>query len=214
MTDVKTLKIVECTGFTKEEAFRYLKFKPDGALPGCNATQAWRRAGSPNVNSKAFRRFIIDQLNKKTKNEPGLGIHIVIEPPIRDTRKHPYIIINNKTPGTRDWKIAYEIREDKLDISNYREPVYDEYGDPIENEYNESVDISVIEPGPIVEVCDSKADALDKMKQLISTTHKCYSLKIVKVPNLAPLAAFGFYRPSSGAKKGIYVACGIEKEIE
>ena len=205
------LKIIECNGFTKEEAFKNLKFDPNSVIPGCNATQAWHKAGCPNVNSNAFKRFVIDQLEKKTKNAPGLGIHIVIEPPIRDTRKHPYVIINNKTPGTRDWKIIYEIREDQLDMSNLKEPIYDEYGDPTE-EFDESVEISVIQPGPIVEVCDSKAEALDKMKELITATHKCYSLKIVKVPNLAPLAAFGFYRPSSGSKEGTYIACGIEKE--
>ena len=76
------------------------------------------------------------------------------------------------------------------------------------------MEISVTEPGLVVEVCDSKAEALDKMKKLITTTHKCYSILPVKVPNIAPIAAFGLYTPSSGAKEGTFIACGINKTEE
>ena len=206
------LKIIECTGYTKEEAFANLKFNPDSpVVPGSNATQAWGKVGKPNVNTLAFKRFIVEQLEEKTKNEPGYGIYIVIDPPIRDIRKRPYTVVNCKATATREWKFVYHIREDKLDINYLKEPIYDEYGE-LTDESEESMEISILEPGLIVATCESKAEALVKMKELITETHKCYSILPAKVPDITPVAAFGFYTPSSKAKKGTYIACGFEKE--
>lgn len=206
------LKIVECKGFTKDEAFANLNFDPNSSvIPGVNATQAWTRAGKPNVNSLEFKRFVIEQLEEKVKNKPGFGIHIVIEPPIKDIRRRPYTVVNCKAVATREWKIVYYIREDKLDINYLKEPIYDEFGE-LTSESEESMEVSIVKPGEIVEVCESKAEALAKMKELISATHKCYSILVVKEPNIAPIAAFGFYTPSANAKEGLFIACGFDKE--
>ena len=208
------LKIVECKGFTKDEAFANLGFDPNSpVIPGTNATQAWNKAGRPIVGSLDFKRFITQQLEEKTKNEPGFGIHIVLDPPVKDIRRRPYTVINNKATGTREWRFVYQIREDVLDVNWLAEPIIDENGNLVQAG-EEVMEISVTEPGLVVEVCDSKAEALEKMKQLITATHKCYSIIPVKVPDIAPIAAFGIYTPSSGAKEGIFVACGINKEKE
>ena len=74
------------------------------------------------------------------------------------------------------------------------------------------MEISVVEQCKIVEVCESKADAFKKVKDLITATHKCYSIIPIKVPDIAPIAAFGIYTPSSNAKEGTFIACGINKE--
>ena len=196
------LKIIECTAYTKEAAFANLKFNPDSpVVPGSNATQAWGKVGKPNVNTLAFKRFIVEQLEEKTKNEPGYGIYVVIDPPVRDIRKRPYTVVNCKATATREWKFVYHIREDKLDINYLKEPIYDEYGE-LTDESEESMEISILEPGLIVATCESKAEALVKMKELITETHKCYSILPAKVPDITPVAAFGFYTPSSKAKKG------------
>ena len=51
------LKIVECKGYTKEEAFANLRFDPNSPIiPGTNATQAWNRAGKPIPGSLDFKR--------------------------------------------------------------------------------------------------------------------------------------------------------------
>lgn len=211
---MSNLKIVECKGFTKDEAFAKLRFDPNSAvIPGVNATQAWNKAGRPNVNSVDFKRFVVQQLEEKTKNVPGYGIHVVIEPPIKDIRRRPYTVVNNKATGTREWKIVYQIRQDELDINYLTEPVYDEYGELTE-ESIESMEISVIKQGLVVDVCESKAQALAKMKELITATHKCYSIIPIKIPDIAPIAAFGFYTPSSNAKEGLFIACGFEKVEE
>lgn len=206
------LKIVECKGFTKDEAFANLNFDPNSTVVnGANATQAWKKAGKPIPGTNEFKQFVAQQLEEKTKNTPGFGIHIVLEPSTKDIRRRPYTVINNKATSTREWKFVYQIREDKLNVMYYSDPEYDEDGELVESG-EESMSVSVIEPGLIVEVCDSKAEALEKMKQLITATHKNYSILAVKVPNISPIAAFGLYTPSSGAKEGTYIACGINKE--
>lgn len=206
------LQIEECKGFTKEEAFAHLKFNPNSpVIPGTNATQSWNKAGRPNVNTMEFRRFVAQQLEEKTKNQPGYGIHIVLDPPIKDVRRRPYTVINNKATGTREWKFVYCIREDILNVNLSPKHTLDENGDIIiSNE--ETKEISVTEPGLIVEICDSKAEALDKMKELITATHKCYSILAMKIPDIAPIAAFGLYTPSASAKEGTFIACGINKD--
>ncbi len=205
-----SFKIVECQGFTKDEAFADLNFDPNNpAISGTNATQAWNKAGRPIVGTLDFKRFAIQQLEEKTKSLPGYGIHIVLDPPSKDVRKRPYTIINNKAVGTRKWKFQYAIREDILDIAKFNTPVYDEYGEVSGTE--EQTGVSVVKPGIIVEICDSKAKAFEKAKQLTSKTHKCYSIMAIKVPDIAPIAAYCIYTPSASAKKGTFVACGIEK---
>jgi len=147
---------------------------------------------------------------KKTKNEPGYGIHIVLDPPIRDIRKRPYTIINNKATSTREWKFQYWIREDVLDITWFTEPKYDEYDGEIEST-EEKFAINVAKPGQVVEICDNKAKALEIVKDLITQTHKSYSILAVKVPNIAPISAYCLYTPSISAKEGTFIACGINK---
>jgi len=205
------LKIVECHGFTKDEAFADLNFDPNNpAIPGTNATQAWNKAGKPIPGTLDFKRFVIQQLEDKTKMYPGYGIHIVMDPPARDVRKRPYTIVNNKATGTREWTLQYWIREDVLDTTKFNALKYDEYGDPDGTE--EQTVIGVVEPGIIREICNSKAEAFDKAKELTSQTHKCYSILAVKTPDIAPIAAYCIYTPSSNAKEGTFIACGIEKK--
>lgn len=209
----EVLKMIECRGFTKDEAFKDLNFDPNNpVIPGVNATQAWNKAGSPIPGTVDFKRFITLQLEEKTKYKPGYGIHIVLSPPVRDIRRRPYSIINNKTAGTREWTFKYYIREDMLDVTWLDDYEQNEDGEIVQAD-TESMEITVTQPGPVVEICDSKAEALRKMKDLITATHKCYSILPVKVPNITPVAAFGLYTPSNGAKEGIFLACGINKEI-
>lgn len=151
-------------------------------------------------------------MQQKTGSQPGYGIHIVIDPPTKDVRTRPYTIVNNKVEGTREWRFVYWIREDVLDVSTEITKSLDEYGEDIE-EIADKV-ISVIETGRIVEMCDSKAEAIDKVKELTSATHKCYSILAVKVPNIAPIAAYCIYTPSASAKEGTFIACGINSRVD
>lgn len=202
---MSVLKIVECKGFSKEEAFASLKFDPDSpVVQGCNATQAWTKAGKPVPGTKDFKLFAIEQLEKKTKNEPGYGIYIVIDSPKEDIRLRPYTIINNKTEEIRNWTLTYIIREDKLSITSS--------GEETEDDAENIADIWVVEPGLVVAKCFSKSEAIEKVKELITQTHKNYSIIPIKTTNITPIAAFGLYTPSNNAKKGTFFAIGIDKE--
>ncbi len=207
------LKIIECKGYTKDEAFKNLNFDPNSVvISGANATQAWAKAGKPVIGSVAFKRFIIQQLEDKTKNQPGYGVHIVLDPPVQDIRKRPYTIINNKVSGTREWKFIYQIREDILDLNILSTPTIDDDGNLVTTDGEAAIDVSVVSPGMVVEVCSSKSEAVNKVKELITANRRSYTIVPVKVPDIAPIAAFGIYTPSSGAKEGTFIACGIDRE--
>lgn len=204
------LQIIECKGFSKEEAFAKLKFNPlHPIIPGPNVTCAWKKAGKPVPGTQKFKRFITEILDKKTKNMPGYGVYITLEPGRKDTRKCPFTIISNKPGGIRVWNTVYQIREDELEVNTVKQNNYDDEGNEIEEE---NLEISITKPGLIVDTCASKSEALKKMKKLIAANHRCYSMIPIKVPNLAPIAAFGIYNPSINAKEGTFVACGINNE--
>lgn len=210
MTDI--LKIKECSGFTKEEAFKNLKFNPDCSIvKGCNSTQAWIKSGKPFPGTTEFKRFASQQLMEKTKLQPGYGLYIVLENPIADIRKRPYTIINNKTETTREWSFVYFIREDELELSSFPTKTIDEYGDEIEGA--DEIDVSIVKMGRIVDQCDSKAEAIQRMKELTSKNHKDYSALAVKVPDINPIAAYSVYTPGANTKEGKFIAFGIDAEV-
>ena len=210
MEDV--LKIKECSGFTKEEAFKDLKFNPDCSLiKGANATQAWIKYGQPFPGTIEFKKFATQQLAEKTRLQPGYGLHIVLENPISDTRKRPYTIISNKTETTREWSFVYLIREDELKLTNLAQKDVDNYGDEIEG--TPELDVSVVKMGRIIDQCNSKAEAIQRMKELTSTNHKDYSALAVKVPDINPIAAYSIYTPGANTKMGKFVAFGINSEV-
>lgn len=206
------LKIKECKGFTKEEAFKNLKFNPDCSfVKGANATQAWIKYGQPFPGTKDFKIFASQQLAEKTRMQPGYGLYIVLESPVLDTRKKPYTIINNKTQTTREWTFVYLIREDELELTNLPTNELDQYGDEIEDA--SEIDVSIVKMGNIVGQCESKSKAIQLMKELTSKNHKDYSALAVKVPNINPIAAYSIYTPGANTKEGKFVAFGIDAEV-
>lgn len=203
-----TLKIKDCSGYSKEEAFANLNFDPNNVLiKGSNATQAWIKHGRPSPGTKNFKIFAIQQLAEKTKNKPGYGLHIVLEGSVEDNRKRPYFVVNNKTTATREWTIAYLIREDELEAECI----------PDEDSYDENatkIDVNIIKMGQIVDTCESKAEALEKMKQLTTETHKDYTALAVKLPDINAASAFCLYTPGKKTKKGHFIAFGYDKEVD
>lgn len=199
-----SFEIKECIGYTREDAFKNLKFNPMLAK-GSNCTQAWNNAGNPIPGTNEFKKFIVQQLNDKTGNIPGLGIHISIDPPINDTRSHPYTTVNYKTEGVRKWEFTYLIREDELEISKpYKE--IDEDGDEIVDAKN--IDINIVSYGKVVSQKGSKAKAFEEAKKLTTATHKSYTIIPVKIPNRSKIAGHCIYTPSASSKKGKWIVAG------
>lgn len=208
---MEQLKIVECHGYTRDEAFEDLKFDPTcSAIRGTNATQAWNKYGNPIPGTLEFRRFVSQQLMEKTKCVPGLGLYIVLEQPVQNTRKRPYTIINMIGKGTREWILKYQIREDDIVVDSLPEKSVDFDGNLIDGE--EIPDINIAKIGPVVAEADSKADAIIKAKELTTLTHKNYSVIPIKVPDKTPVSAFTLYTPALRTKEGVYIAFGIDRE--
>ena len=205
------LKIVECHGYTREDAFKDLHFDPAClAIRGNNATQAWIKSGKPIPGTLDFRRFVSQQLMEKTKFVPGLGLYIILEAPVQDTRKRPYTLINMIGKGTREWILKYQIRADEIVVDSLPSKSIDFDGELIDGE--EIPNISIAKVGPVIEECDSKADAITEAKRLTAITHKNYSIIPIKVPDKTPVSAFTIYTPASKTKEGIYIAFGIDRE--
>lgn len=205
------LKIVECKGYTRDEAFANLNFNPNHiAISGVNCTQAWTKIGRPLPGTKAFNIFITEQLAEKTKNVPGLGLYIVIDPPIQDIRKRPYSIINNPVEGTRDWTLVYQVREDDLNITELPSGSVNEDGDYIIDSTKTSIDIASI--GKVIAECSSKAEALAEAKRLTTDNKRSYTIVPVKIPDLAKISAYCVYTPSAKAKEGTFIAFGFNEE--
>lgn len=207
---METLKIIECKGFSKEEAFMDLHFVPDLiAVKGCNCTQAWIKAGKPVPGSNLFKRFAIQQLTEKTHNVEGLGLYIVLEQPVSDTRKRPYTIVNNVATGTRTWTFKYQIREDDIIVDKMPNIVEDENGDLKKDGYTQEITIAKV--GLVIGEYDSKQDAINAAKELTILKHKNYSIIPIKVPDITPVAAYSLYTPAAGTRMGTYVAFGYNK---
>lgn len=205
------MKIQECKGFTKEEAFKDLGFIPNhAAIPGCNCTQAWNKVGRPMPGTRDFRIFAAEQLVEKTKNVAGLGLHIVVEAPIVDSRKRPYTIINNVVDGTREWTFKYMIFEADIIMDEFPTTTTDDNGDLVKGE--SFTEPSIAEYGKIIEIVDNKADALNRVKELTTKNKRSYAFYAVKVPDRMPIAGYSIYTPSSGTKEGTYVAFGFNVE--
>ena len=101
-------KKMEVSGATKAEALAKAPFEIHS-----DATQAyklWKEKHVDGVTEDDKLQFMLNQLNKKTKNAQGLGLVITIDPAVADTRERPYTIVDKKNEqGTRKYKRIYEI---------------------------------------------------------------------------------------------------------
>lgn len=187
------MKIVEVQAYSKDKALKasnldieekYLK----------NATQAWRKSGSP-VSQKELNRFM-EEYFKKTK---GSSAYIVVSSATDDTRLRPYSVINEATTGKRKTKTTYQIKEATFNTKNTT----------VTNEEGEKVEVTKVEVlslGAVEEKAEKKDVAVKKMKELIDANKKDYVIEIVKeVTEGQRYAAYGKYTPSSSAKMGTFI---------
>lgn len=111
--ELKQFKMMEVTGFTKEEAFAKAPFTIMG-----NATTAFQRwkEEQPVLTRTRLKLFLIDYLEQKTKNTCGLGFSITLEPNLYVPRKYPYEFINHKSKKLRrKYKHFYELVDANTD---------------------------------------------------------------------------------------------------
>ena len=80
-------KRMEVSGATKEEALAKAPFDIMG-----DATQAfklWKKKQLNGVTDSDIKQFMLDYLNKKSKNVAGVGFAITLESAVADTRERP-----------------------------------------------------------------------------------------------------------------------------
>ena len=205
------IKIVECQGYTKQQAFADLHFDPACvAIRGSNATQAWVKEGKPIPGTLGFKQFAAQQLMEKTKCVPGFGLYIVLTPPVQDTRRRPYSLVNMIGRGTREWILQYQIREDVLSVNTLPNKEVDHDGTLIDAD--EALDVCITEIGPVIAQYDSKLEAITEAKRLTAMTHKNYSIVPIKVPDKTPISAYVLYTPAKNTQEGVYIAFGIDHD--
>ena len=159
-----------------------------------NATQAWKKAGSP-MNTKELNRFMAEYIKKNKL----VGAYLVIEPSADDTRLRPYSVINETTTGKRKTTTTYQIKEADLKVKY--STVINEAGEAVE-----VPSVEVIGVGAVEARADKKDLALRLMKELIEENHKDYVVEIVKeVTEGQKYAGYGQYTPSRSAKLGKFL---------
>ena len=188
------MKVIEAQGFSKEKALTTtgLDVEMDRLK---NATQAWKKAGSP-MSQKQLNQFMSEYIKKNKV----VGAYLVIEPASDDTRLRPYNVINEVTDGKRKVKTVYQIKEGEFKTKV--EKSTDEEG----KEVLKTVVIGVEQLGAVVATADKKDTALKLMKELIETNKRDYVIEIVKeVVEGKKYAGYGQYTPSKSAKQGKFM---------
>lgn len=162
-----------------------------------NATQAWKKAGSP-MSTKAINEFVGDYLKK---HKPA-GIYLVVDPASNDTRKRPYSVINEVTKGARKYATVYQVIEG--DFTNKPSTVEVETE---EGMVETSVDnVTVTEEGIVVGETAKKDDAFKLAKELVEENKRSYVVKLAKkVVEGQEYAGYVGYTPSKSAKLGKFM---------
>lgn len=224
------MKTVEAQGYNKEKALEAtgLDVELDRLK---NATQAWKKAGSP-FNTKDLNRFMADYI----KNKKAVGAYIVVENASDDTRLRPYTVINETTIGKRKAITVYQIKEAELTVKYntekrivvdkvtneekeievlvpyHKETIEVEVEDKETGEKTtklkevEIPNVKVISVGAVEARADKKETALKLMKDLIEENKKDYVIEIVKeVTEGQKYAGYGQYTPSKSAKLGKFL---------
>lgn len=176
MENVLNFKRVELMGETKEEALAKAPFEIMG-----DATQAyknWKKTATADSDVNDFYR---DYLTKKSKNVPGVGFSITIDPAVMDSRERPWKITDVKNEkGKRKYETVLEL----LDVATGK---------------------------VLGKVAGKKTDAKELAKKVIKDGFKGEGVAVYsKQVTLGEPKAFTFkYAPSKSSHAGTYVVFGV-----
>lgn len=80
-----------------------------------DVTKSWKSANSP-TNDSDFKVFAVDSMEKNNlAKATGVGCIVTITPGTKDTKKRPYVFVNNVVDGTRNLQRVIEIRLKETD---------------------------------------------------------------------------------------------------
>lgn len=224
------MKVVESQGYSKQKAYEATKLDTDLDMLK-NATQAWKKAGSP-LNAKDLNEF----LSTYIKNKKAVGAYLVVEAAVDDTRLRPYTVINEITAGRRKSKTVYQVKpaefsvkytkENKTVVNKetgeetivevqtpyFKETIEVEVKDKETGEVSkvqkeiDATKIKVSSVGSVSGKANRKDEAFKLMKTLIEENKKDYVIEIVKeITDGQKYAGYGKYTPSKSAKAGKFL---------
>lgn len=190
------------------ESFEAAKAQAPFGIQG-NATQAyknWLSKQTGVVTDSMKKEFMIDYLNKKTKNVEGSGFIIVVEAAVTDKRERPYKKINIKNEdGKRDWDTTF-------DIVGASGKVYATVTSKDAKKF--AKEVAKNEDVTEKEIRVKKSDAEKVVKDLYVNKGLTENVDVLynKTPRKeSQRIAMRFeYTPSKGTKPGQYIAFGIE----
>lgn len=144
-----------------------------------NVTKSWISAGKP-LEGEALKTFCEKFLTENLgKNDLSGGFYIVLESPIKNSRKKPYSVVKNTNDQVRKFTTAYKI------VGETTKKLYDTL-------------IGVSQPTAV-----KKATALCKEHK------EGMSVEVIKVcTDGVSVIANVEYTPSSNYKKGSYIIFG------
>lgn len=100
--------VMEITAPSKQEAAEKLPFSIMK-----DATQSfnnWKKKQTEPITEALKKAWMIDYIAANSKNAPGVGFLITVEPPVADTREHPYSVIDVKnTQGKRTFSRVIQL---------------------------------------------------------------------------------------------------------
>lgn len=213
---------VEVSGATKEEALAYAPFGIQ-----CDATQAYRNARKNHTGAWTAadeKQFMLNYLEKKTKNLPGVGCYYTIEAAVVSTRERPYKIEDVKKEGACVKKSTFLLLDEETNQILAETPVkrvkkmvkqVDEDGNAVLDAEGKAVMVPALdENGDNIMVWKSstKAEAKDLGRSLYD---EGFTGNIVAVPSSKVVegtdTAFRMtYAPSKGTKNGRYCVFGVK----
>lgn len=182
-TQIINFKKVEVVAKSKEAAIEQVEstlFHVNG-----DATQAyknWKAEQTQGITERDVKAFMLDYLAKKSKNCPGAGYLITVDPAVADTRERPYKIEDIKNEqGKRKYKKTYQLIDTKSGLV-------------------------------LGEVQTNKADAKNLAKKIIKEGFegKMVCKLAHKVIEGQEDVFTAEYAPSKNSKNGTWIAFGIE----
>lgn len=101
-------EVIEVTAPSREEAATKLPFSimKDATM----AFNNWKKKQEGAITEYMKKAWMIEYLETHSKNAPGVGFTITLEPAVADTREHPYSIIDVKnTQGRRTFSRVFQL---------------------------------------------------------------------------------------------------------
>lgn len=115
MAQILNFKSEKISAASRSEAVKMVNFSVEhDATP---AYKRWLEKQEGDVTAFAERQFMLDYLEARSKNAPGIGFYITLESAVANTRERPYSIHDKKNEkGKRKMTTTYQLIGENREI--------------------------------------------------------------------------------------------------